>query len=162
MITISRLNELLIYDPTTGKLIWKPRPGCARNDRAGKVAGCLRPDGYLGVSIDRRPLLAHRVIWAMYHGKWPMSYLDHINRVRNDNRIENLREVTYSQNCQNTKRSIRNTQGVKGVYSNSGGYEARIYINKKLIYLGFYKTKDEAIAARKAAHKIYHTHCGEE
>lgn len=157
MMHIKRLHEVLLCDPDKGILIWKPRPGIARNDRAGKIAGSKRKkDGYISLSIDRKPLLAHRIIWAMYYGYWPIKYLDHINRNRSDNRISNLREVSCSENCQNTTIYKSNKNGVKGVYYHSGGYEARISVNRKKIYLGFFRTFEEAKAARLSAEAVLH------
>lgn len=94
---------------------------------------------------------AHRVAWALYYGGWPTGHIDHINGVRNDNRIINLRSVSMQENSKNMKIPSRNTSGVIGVYYNKecGKWVAQINIDKKMVWLGFFETKLAAINARK-------------
>lgn len=109
-----RLHETLVYEPDTGLLRWKVRQ--ARCVEVGGKAGHITKFGYLRVAINGRRYSCHRVAWAMHYGAWPDCDLDHINGVRNDNRIANLRLATRSQNSCNRKRSTRNkVSGVKGV-----------------------------------------------
>lgn len=105
-----------------GALIWRARPAhhfdtaklqAMVNGRcAGKVAATKNAEDYLVVSLQwqgrQRKLLVARVIWAMEHGAWPANPLDHINRVRGDNRLENLRDVPWSVNAAN--------RGARGSY----------------------------------------------
>jgi len=104
------LNTVLVYDPVVGSLTWKERNDNyfaheGSKSRWNKLfAGTvLHPtsDGYVVVSIFKSKLKGHRVAWAMHHGSWPKSEIDHINRVRHDNRIENLRDVQRVFNCRN-------------------------------------------------------------
>jgi hypothetical protein len=161
MISVDRLHELLTYSREDGKLFWKNRQG-ARNDRAGKEAGCLRKDMYLGVQVDGKPLLAHRIVWAMWNGRWPIKFIDHVNRIRTDNRIENLREVNFSENCQNTKRYTNNKSGIKGVSRHTEGkWQATISVGRVQYYLGLYDSKEEAAKVRHSVQMKLHTTIGE-
>ena len=170
------LRKLLEYNPATGKLFWLERTPdwfsdgrqsaehtCRRwNTRyAGKEAFTSKDkDGYSKGSIFRCDFRAHRVIWAMAHNDWPPETIDHINGVKDDNRIENLRAVTHIENLKNQKLPSSNTSGHMGVCwrPNSSNWEAQIKVNGRQIYLGRYVKKDDAIAARKAAEVNYGYH----
>jgi len=80
----------------------------------GSLAGGINSDGYTTIRIDNRAYLAHRLIWKMHHGTEP-NVIDHINRNRNDNRIENLRNCTTSDNASNRSMHKNNTSGITGV-----------------------------------------------
>jgi hypothetical protein len=150
MIKVERLQELLSYDPIRGELRWKiGRPGAS----AGKIAGCIRPDGYITLSIDRERLLAHRVVWALVHGEWPESEIDHKNMDRGDNRIENLRLANSSQNKGNTRAFRSNASGFKGASFDrkAGKWVAQIQKDKRRHFLGHFATVEEAHAAYKEA-----------
>jgi hypothetical protein len=158
-ISIKKLRELLTYCSVTGTLVWKPRPGIARNDRAGRAAGHEKPDGYTLVTVCGIPFLKHRLCWAMNYGVWPKTYLDHIDGNPRNNAILNLRLATPAQNLQNTKQNKNNTSGAKGVYLHKHGkYEAYITKDKRRIYLGLFTHLDDAIAARTAAQTKLYTH----
>jgi hypothetical protein len=92
------------------------------------------------------------------YGRWPEAYIDHINGVTDDNRIENLREASFRQNNWNTRTSIANTSGFKGVNWHRGKnkWVARIRINGRLVQLCASKDFDVAKAARIAAVKKHH------
>lgn len=102
-------------------------------------------------------IMAHRAAWAHYYGEWPELTLDHINGVRNDNRIENLRVAGNSINAKNLKMHRRNTTGATGVYRvrRSSRWLAQITADKKYIYLGRFDTFEEAVAARREAEAKY-------
>ena len=164
------LRKLLNYNPETGELTWKERTAdmfatdgqmIGWNARyAGKPALTAdtgrgyRQGGILGIRYR-----AHRVAWAMHYGEWP-QVIDHENGVKDDNRIVNLRSVTQSENMRNAAMYDTNTSGHVGVYWNKGGSKWVSYIsqNSKLVYLGSFTKKDDAIAARKAAEKKYGYH----
>src|SRR5579862_7745832 len=97
-ITPERLKEVLDYDPATGEFRWKTRLG--GKAVAGRVAGYL-DRGYISIRIDRRIYMAHRLAWLWVYGVWPEGWLDHINRKKNDNRIDNLRLAEPWQNQAN-------------------------------------------------------------
>jgi hypothetical protein len=103
------------------------------------VAGWVCGNGYQIVGIGGRQLYAHRVAFALYHGRWP-SAVDHVNGDPLDNRIENLREADGTQNNANAGVPVTNTSGFKGVIwaIGSGGDKwcARIQFKSKTVYLG--------------------------
>jgi hypothetical protein len=104
------------------------------NTKVGDEAGWMGNKGYRLVNIDYKTTLVHQVIFLMHYGYVP-KYIDHINGIRTDNRIENLREATCSQNGCNQKRSVRNTSGCKNVSWNKSRKKwvvRIIYGNRKL------------------------------
>lgn len=146
-LTQDRLKELLHYDPDTGVFTWKVSRG---NARAGSVAGSV--DGHHGywlIGIDGGNHRAHRLAWFYVYGTQPDEQIDHINGVRSDNRINNLREATNSQNQRNTGARSHNTSGFKGVrwHKASGKYCAAIQHKGKRHHLGLFSGPDEAHAA---------------
>lgn len=101
--TQHRLSQLFSYDKDTGVLVRKIT--VAHNAKAGSVAGCLNSDGYLHLRVDITLYKAHQVIWALVYGSWPEGVIDHINRIKTDNRIENLRDTTVQVN--NINKGVR-------------------------------------------------------
>lgn len=151
------LKQYLEYNPITGVFVWKIR----RNGRvrAGQQAGMIGPRGYRVITLNRKIYREHRLAWLYMYGVWP-TIIDHINRNPIDNRIENLREVTRSQNQQNRAQDPRNTSGARGVTwsKHSKKWRAQIRINRKTIYLGYFDVVEDAARAYAAAAKKYHTH----
>lgn len=86
-----------------------------RDDRSGKV-GTYDKDGYCIIKVKGKKIKAHRLIWLLNNGDFPNSEIDHINRKRNDNRIENLRESNRKQQANNTTRYPNKDTGVIGIY----------------------------------------------
>lgn len=108
---------------------------------------------------DGKYVPASRKAWQLVTGKWPAHEIDHRNRVVDDNRWDNLREATKSQNAQNRAVHKNNRLGVRGVRRlGDKCFEPRLMINGKAIYLGTFRTLEEAVAARKAAEKEHFTH----
>ena len=144
------------YDPDTGHLWWTKRVGRRPFD---KPAGCLdKTTGYIRVSYKRQGILtqyrAHRLAWFLYHGVWPKDQVDHINNVRDDNRIVNLREATGSENQGNRKIQVGCSSKYKGVRWSKPAkkWVARIMVNYKAIHIGCYDSEQEAaLAYNKAA-----------
>jgi len=149
MVTQELLKKLLSYNPDTGVFTWVKRNG--------NIAGCPTCRGYVRISICRKTYRAHRLAWLYTHGSFPDNQIDHINGVRNDNRIINLRQATNTQNQQNKKISINNTSGIKGVcwHKTENKWIARIYIGGKPKRLGCFHDKNEAAAAYQKAAKKY-------
>jgi hypothetical protein len=150
----TNLSELLAYE--NGNLFWKHRENAMPrwNTRyAGKQAFTADRQGYKTGSIHNRVYQAHRVIWAMHHGRWPQGQIDHINGDRSDNRIENLREVDAFLNSQNAKRRADNTSGTAGVtfFKGRNQWTARICVNGRKHHLGYFPSAEDAAAARKEA-----------
>ena len=114
--------------------------------------GTVNSAGYIVVSLLGRPVLAHRIAFMLMNGKWPNSQIDHINRVRVDNRWANLREATLAQNNVNATRSIKRDlpTGVSRTRGSSR-FSATISINGRNKHLGSFPTAQAASAAYKAA-----------
>lgn len=156
MITQEILKTLLNYDPDTGIFTWLVSSG---RSKAGAVAGSLNHgDGYWQIHINNKRYKNHRLAWLYVHGTFPSDQLDHINRVRTDNRLCNLRMSTQSENMQNISIRKDNTSGHAGVSwrKDAQKWHARISLNYKRIDLGYFTDLAEAIAARKAAEPKYH------
>lgn len=153
-IEASRIKELFDYRED-GFVVWKINTGKKR--LIGVIAGCPRgPDGYQRVGIMKKDYYIHHIVWAWHHGKWPNKHIDHANGDPRDNRIENLREATQSQNIANSKG--KKSRGiVKGVSPVRGAstWNAHIMVNYKQINLGNYPTQEAAQKAYLAAAKQY-------
>jgi hypothetical protein len=159
MLTHARLLELVHYDPETGIFTRRPQRGQGR--RPGKLIKSPAPIGYLKGQIDGGQYLLHRLAWFYMTGRWPSKHLDHINRQRADNRFDNLREATPSQNTINGKTRCDNTSGYRGVSAHSSrsgriGYVSNIKLNGKQTYLGIFDTPEAAYAAYCKAAEIMH------
>ena len=154
-LTAEYLRSILNYDQETGIFTWKV--STSNRVKVGDVAGCPDGKGYLLISVHSRLYKAHRLAWLYMNGTWPEDQIDHINRIRADNRILNLREVSHKQNNQNKSKRSDNTSGHPGVcwHKRISKWEARIKHNHKQIHLGYFSILEEAISARKAAEKLY-------
>ena len=154
-LTAERLRELMHYDQGTG--IFTRKVSTAPNARAGDVVGAPMSAGYLTTTINHKHHLLHRLAWLYVYGAWPTTNLDHINRIRTDNRICNLREATPTQNARNMSKASNNTSGHPGVHwrSDRAKWWALIESDGQKHYLGCYSTIEEAIAARKAGELRY-------
>lgn len=150
-LTVEEARARLDYNPETGALVWKK---CRDSTKIGKESKSLDVSGYVQVNIAGTLVKGHRLAWYIYHGAWPDGHIDHINGVRNDNRIANLRVVTNAINCQN-KRVDTNKHGLMGVYFQSG-WRAKINVNRQQIHLGKFATAEEAHAAYVEAKRKYH------
>jgi hypothetical protein len=149
------LKKYLKYSPDTGLFHWI-LPSSDKT-KIGDLAGCLRPDGYVKIKIFGRSYLAHRLAWFFVHGEWPEEEIDHINRVRNDNRMENLRSILKRQQQQNMKLTTKSTSGFVGVSQRkSGKWRAHITIMGKFVSLGVFDTPEQASAAYMAAKAKHH------
>ena len=154
--TPQQLRQLLNYDPGNGVLTWKPRDGELRWSKAhaGNVAGGLTPDGYIFLKIYNVSYGAHRVIWAMVTGKWPVC-TDHRNGVRHDNRWQNLRSGTRQMNQRNQGLHKSNTSGRTGVYWHKpwSCWKAAIKMNNATQVLGYFYRFEDAVKARVEAER---------
>ena len=157
MITQERLKELFDYDPGTGNFIWKVNLR-GRFAKIGNVAGGPTKDGYKNLCVDQHRVLLHRMVWLYHHGFIPPNEIDHINGIKDDNRIENLRLATRTENLQNTKKARSKYTNLFGVgYSNRDKvFVSSIRANGKRIHLGTFKTAEEAHAAYLAKKKELH------
>lgn len=149
MLTQKRVKEIIKYDPETGILTW--RKPSRRTTVTGKEAGSLNQNGYREVEIGGKTYKAHRLAWLYVHGYLPESYLDHLDRVRDNNRISNLREVNQSCNMKNSSLYSTNKSGVAGVYWNKDAekWHARVIDkNGKRVHLGHFIDLQDAVKAR--------------
>lgn len=159
------LKERLHYDKDTGIFTWLDIKKNAKNMR-GKVAGSISPTtGYytIGFTIPEGKFYnyrAHRLAWLYEHGEFPKGDLDHINHVKTDNRITNLRMATHKENMRNQSLSSRNTTGYIGVHFHKplGKYCASVRVNYKLIHLGYFENIEDAAKAAREGREHYGFH----
>ena len=169
-VPIDQLHEMLKYNPDTGKFIWReraedfPSPLSAIRGFNARCAGKLVYEeghkGYRRIQLLGKRYKSHRLAWAMHHGDWPADQIDHINGVRSDNRIGNLREASQTENSRNVRLTASNMSGVIGVYWNKVNFRwsADIGVNNSTVHLGTFKDFDDAVAARKKAEVEYGFH----
>jgi hypothetical protein len=145
------LRQRLRYDPNTGKLFWLTLGAMPTQMRATYVEAFTSRGGagYLQGKIDGRSFIAHRVIWALHYGEWPVGRVIHANGITTDNRIENLRLA----DVRDVQRRGKNTSGVVGVSFDKikGRWRAQIQARGSIHRLGSFPTLKEAANARKAA-----------
>jgi hypothetical protein len=147
-ISHTEIKSILRYEPDTGEFYWRIARGHAN---PGDIAGNDTAKGYRSIGLNGRQYLVHRVVWFFEKGEWPKGSLDHINGIKHDNRIENLREATRSQNGANRGKEARNTSGFKGVswYKQNKRWMAHIKFNGKCLCLGYFDDPEEAHHAYK-------------
>jgi hypothetical protein len=154
MLDQATLKKYLQYDPETGVFTHiKSRRGV----RMGDVVGTLRSDGYLRMALNGKHYYAHRLAWFYIHGVF-LKEMDHINGIRNDNRLCNLRESTAQQNTWNRTKRSDNTSGYKGVWfkKSTNKWTSQIMDIDKRKHLGYFKTPEEAHHAYQQAAKQLH------
>lgn len=156
-LTAARLREMLSYDPETG--IFRRLVGVSANAKAGDIAGSKNSSGYLQIAIDGRCYQAHRLAWLHVHGEWPAKNLDHVNGVRSNNPIANLREASHAENHQNRGINRNNTSGHPGVTWNlrDSKWRAEIKVSGRKHELGRFANIEDAIAARTKAKAAMHS-----
>ena len=153
MLTFEKAKELFTYDRETGIIKWRKRN---RGQRSDLVAGSTGSGGrgYMQIYIKGKLYKTHRIAMLLSYGFYGDGLeVDHINHIRDDNRLVNLRFVTKSGNQRNKSRNSNNTTGVMGVYYHKAGrkYVAQIKVDGVNIYLGLFSTLEEAAEARKEA-----------
>lgn len=148
LVSHNRLIELLSYDPINGLFFWKKLNGKSHSDLLGSQAGYISTgDGRRRIRLERRSYLSSRLAWFYVHGVWPDQEIDHINMVKSDDRISNLRPASSTQNKIN--RVTENKIGFTGVWysEKTKKYNAHLKINKKKVHLGSFPTAEAAHAA---------------
>jgi hypothetical protein len=148
----NRIEEILEYKD--GRLFWKETKG---RRVAGREAGWLADTGYRLLGLFGKDHKEHRVIFFMHHGYFP-KYVDHINGVKTDNRIENLRECSASDNLCNQSKNKRNTSGYKNVYYHKKNkkWYVRIAYKKKDYIFGYFDDLEFAALVAEEAREKYH------
>lgn len=136
-----------LFEYRDGALYWKELVTNRTGKRVGKQAGYIHKTGYRIISVGGVQYKAHRLMFLYHHGYLP-EFVDHINNVKDDNTIENLREATKADNCRNTRISKSNTSGIKGVSleTNKKRWRARISVNGVLKEKVGFKTAEDAAA----------------
>ena len=152
-LTFAQARELFNYDPVTGVMTRKFTRG---NTAAGGVVGSLNGGGYRVVQIEGTTYIMARLIWFYMTGVWPVE-VDHVNRIRDDDRWCNLREATRAQNCANKKNEFKpNKHGFRGVTRNAPGYAAHINVDNEFIHLGTFRSAVQAAIAYDMAALEHH------
>lgn len=153
------LKEYLSYSPESGEFTWIKRP--SNRVRVGCRAGTASTDrGHRQIRLLGTIYKEHRLAWLYVHGEWPCEEIDHINQDPSDNRLENLRLASHLVNCRNMPRQKNNTSGVTGVRwdEDKQAWRARIYVLGREIHIGRFKTKRQAISARREAEALHGFH----
>lgn len=147
-LTQERLKEVLSYNPETGNFSW--RPG---HKLFGYRAGTTLQAGYTQISIDGKFYRASRLAWFYMTGKWPEFEVDHIDRNPANDKWDNLREVTGTQNKENTSAHVDSKSKVKGVSWDAKRQKwiAQICSDGRNRNLGRYERIEDAIAAYEKA-----------
>jgi hypothetical protein len=159
-IDIKKINDHLAYDSATGQFKYVVN---GLNKKAGRAAGSIsKVSGYVYVCVQGKRCYGHRMAWAMTHGEWPVSAIDHINGNKSDNRISNLRLATDLVNAQNIRvPQSNNTSGLLGVSycSQTKRWRAQIGVSRKNIKLGRFDTPELAHQAYLMAKRRLHEGC---
>jgi len=154
---LRRLRKELAYFPEKGEFWWiLPKNGRPMNRQAGSVCG-KNKTGYRQIYFDGKPYHAPSLAWYMVTGKWPARIVEHKNLIRTDDRWDNYRLATRSENYANKRAYKNNKSGFKGVsfFKSRGKWIAQIQVNKKKINLGYYATPEQAHVAYVAAATKY-------
>lgn len=165
-----QISRLLRADFDEGKLYWLPRSREMFSSQfsfqmwngrySGKEAFTADSHGYRIGAIHDRLYRAHRVLWLLHTGKWPIEQLDHINGCRHDNRLANLREASNAENAKNQRVRPGNTSSVQGVswHKQVGKWRAYITVEGRHKALGCFDEFDAAVERRKLGEKEHGYH----
>lgn len=158
MLTAQKARDLFDYNVDTGALTW--RVSRTNSIRVGDRVGYLNRKGYRTTEIDHENYTVSRVIWLYVHGRWPNEEIDHINGIRGDDRLVNLREVPHLWNQQNKRRARSDSKsGVLGVHQVGRKFRASIQSNRKTVELGYFLTQEDAHRAYVEAKRQMHEGC---
>lgn len=160
--TPSEIKALLSYDPLSGDLRWKDRLD-ARPSVRSRLNGALALTnistlGYKRGRVMQVSYQAHVIAWVIFYGTWPDREIDHINTIKTDNRIKNLRLATRSENNRNKPVRSDSSIGLKGVtfHPQTGKWRARISCFGKTNSLGLFASPEEAHCAYRNAMEKFH------
>lgn len=148
-VTAAVVRQLFDYSPETGELTHRRRAG---RKQPGDRAGELKRDGYRHVGIFGSKYMEHRIVFLWVHGRWPNPEADHRNRVRDDNRIDNLIEATHRQNALNRAPRKRGNDLPTGVRRRGNRFYAYIGGGGSQRHLGSFASPEAAHAAYRTAH----------
>lgn len=153
-LTLERLKEVIIYNSETGDMFWRIDTGKKR--LTGRKVGSIDGHGYRGTMIDHHKFRVHRLAWFYVYGVLPMTDIDHINGIKSDNRICNLRIATRSQNNINRKRGDGYRRIGVSQYGDHGKWRACITVDGKQICRGCYERFEDAVRAREIAEQEFY------
>jgi hypothetical protein len=145
--TYEKLYKMYNYNENSGVF----------TDIQGNVIGKKHNEGYLALYKFNETILLHRLAWYFKYGSLPNGTIDHIDRDKTNNRIDNLRDATALEQSKNRDKRSDNTSGCTGVSWDKEKcmWRARIYIDKKCVSLGRFSEYHEAVNARKNAEALY-------
>lgn len=152
-------RDLFRYEKESGFLYWRVR---GKKRSVTDPAGTKTNRGYVAISVCEKKFYRHRIVWAIHYGKLPELGLDHINGIKGDDRIENLRIATTSQNGFNRTKTKANKSGFKGAWFDKkrGQYRSRIVTNGRETHLGYFEDASKAHEAYlTAAEKLHAEFC---
>ena len=157
LLTQDKLKELLDYDSCAGIFT---RKVSGNGVNIGDIAGRTCNTGYIAFKVNGKEYLAHRLAWLYVHSVWPKNKIDHKDRNKTNNRIDNLRDVSDVESSQNLPLKVNNTSGIVGVHwiKALNKWCARITVNKHVLELGVHAGKFEAACVRKSAERRYGFH----
>lgn len=139
---MERFKEYFDYNPETGVLKWIKKKKSAN---VGDVVDTI-DDGYLVVQFDKIKYRVNRLVWFLHYGVWPEGVIDHINRNKEDNRIENLRDTTIRGNTQNRENFKFGCTKV------GKKWRARVHKEGKELHLGYFTTEEEAMQSYRESY----------
>lgn len=147
-LTIEDIHQLFRYDPNTGILTWSDK--CVKSNKVGSEVGWVGL-GYHKVEVYGKTYQVHRIVWAYVYNEWPSKFIDHINGIRDDNRICNLRDVSQRENTCN--RQMHRDGKHPGYFYNKWEkrWDARISLGRKRYNLGLFDTEEQAAEAYRTA-----------
>lgn len=147
MITQDGLRELLHYDPDTGLFTWIKKT--SNRVKVGDVAGSVSDTGYIDIRLNGQLFRAHRLAWLYVYGVWPARVIDHINHVRTDNRLCNLRDVPVTVNASNISDKSSSASGYTGVTwcKSSKKWRVKIQANGRHHHIGRFENLVDAVRA---------------
>lgn len=143
-ITLERLKSVLHYEPVTG--VWTWIKAISQRGKVGAVAGCIKDTGYRSIGVYRKEYRSNRLAHFYMTGEWPKNHIDHENLDTTDDRWNNLREATPTQNNANWGRKSTNKSGYKGVSWNKANkkWVAYLQVGRKNRNLGYFTTPEAA------------------
>lgn len=153
------IEEMLSYNQYDGTIRWKIAPNLGYT-KSGDIAGTIDNKGYIVISIGYKRYKAHRLAWYLHYGRWPKFQIDHIDRNKQNNKINNLRDVKQSKNQLNTGPRKDSSTGHRGVSWNKKRqkWQVRIQIDGKRTELGFFSDINDAISKRRDYEKFIGDH----
>ena len=156
LVSHAELKRILSYDPDAGIFTWLVNRG-GKASSGAEAGHTSKYTGYHNVKINGRNYPANRLAWFYMTGEWPINDIDHKDLNKTNNRWDNLRPATISQNKGNISKHSNNTSGYKGVtwHKHRKMWAAKIGVNNKRISLGYYHTPEEASEAYKKASQEY-------